>query len=427
MERENDRKRSGLHNFRDNRITDHRINFTTHRLVEVLNGDLAELLDTVGSYFQSEKLKDATAVSVRADVAGGSRLPCLTRPLMPTIFEHVAAARQALREAGIGAVEAELSARALLNTRSVGTPLAILVSANQLESSTFAEHYDSLVARRGRARAGRLHYWTTGILGSVARCVSGAYSSLDPKPSSLSKRALERFADRTRPLAVADACTGSGCLAVALAAELPHATVVATDISQGALGRRAAKQRTPPSGRSNPFHPHQRSRRRGRHIRPDCGQPAVRSDCRPPGAANQRLRDFETPVALFGGETGMDIVATLVGQAVGRLRHQGYLMFEFGFGQEVVVEELIEKTEGLTFIGLCRDLQGIAALRHREKNVDQLSAFRRYVQLPLLQDHQSRDPGLHSYEDARLAGLQRHQPTGTHASLSSCPSVTSPR
>jgi peptide chain release factor 1 len=51
------------YNFRDNRITDHRINFTTHRLVEVLNGDLVELLDTVGSYFQSEKLKDATAVS----------------------------------------------------------------------------------------------------------------------------------------------------------------------------------------------------------------------------------------------------------------------------------------------------------------------------------------------------------------------------
>jgi peptide chain release factor 1 len=51
------------YNFRDNRITDHRINFTTHRLVEVLNGDLGELLDTVSSYFQSEKLKDATAVS----------------------------------------------------------------------------------------------------------------------------------------------------------------------------------------------------------------------------------------------------------------------------------------------------------------------------------------------------------------------------
>jgi methylase of polypeptide subunit release factors len=56
----------------------------------------------------------------------------------------------------------------------------------------------------------------------------------------------------------------------------------------------------------------------------------------------------------------MDIVATLVGQAISQLRHQGYLMFEFGFGQEVAVEELIEKTEGLTLIGLRRDLHGIA-------------------------------------------------------------------
>ena len=51
------------YNFRDNRITDHRVHFTTHRLVEVLNGDLAELLDNVITHYQTEKLKDATAVS----------------------------------------------------------------------------------------------------------------------------------------------------------------------------------------------------------------------------------------------------------------------------------------------------------------------------------------------------------------------------
>jgi peptide chain release factor 1 len=51
------------YNFRDNRITDHRIHFTTHRLTEVLNGDLAELLDEVITHYQTEKLKDATAVS----------------------------------------------------------------------------------------------------------------------------------------------------------------------------------------------------------------------------------------------------------------------------------------------------------------------------------------------------------------------------
>jgi peptide chain release factor 1 len=51
------------YNFPQSRITDHRINFTTHRLTEVLNGDLSELLDNVITHYQSEKLKDATAVS----------------------------------------------------------------------------------------------------------------------------------------------------------------------------------------------------------------------------------------------------------------------------------------------------------------------------------------------------------------------------
>ena len=51
------------YNFRDNRITDHRVNFTTHQLVEVLNGDLTELLDNVMTHYQSEKLREATAAT----------------------------------------------------------------------------------------------------------------------------------------------------------------------------------------------------------------------------------------------------------------------------------------------------------------------------------------------------------------------------
>jgi peptide chain release factor 1 len=50
------------YNFPQNRITDHRVNFTTHRLVEVLNGDLSEILDTVTTHYQSEKLRDASVV-----------------------------------------------------------------------------------------------------------------------------------------------------------------------------------------------------------------------------------------------------------------------------------------------------------------------------------------------------------------------------
>jgi peptide chain release factor 1 len=50
------------YHFKENRVTDHRVNFTLYRLTEVLNGDLTEVLDNVISYYQSEKLKDATAV-----------------------------------------------------------------------------------------------------------------------------------------------------------------------------------------------------------------------------------------------------------------------------------------------------------------------------------------------------------------------------
>jgi peptide chain release factor 1 len=50
------------YNFPQSRITDHRINFTTHQLVDVLNGDLAELIDSVVAHHQAELLREATAV-----------------------------------------------------------------------------------------------------------------------------------------------------------------------------------------------------------------------------------------------------------------------------------------------------------------------------------------------------------------------------
>jgi len=51
------------YNFRESRITDHRINFTTHQLMSVLDGDLGELIDVVTSHYQAEALKNATTES----------------------------------------------------------------------------------------------------------------------------------------------------------------------------------------------------------------------------------------------------------------------------------------------------------------------------------------------------------------------------
>ena len=50
------------YNFPQNRVTDHRIGFTTHRLAEMLNGDLAEISEALTTHFRAEMLKDPEAV-----------------------------------------------------------------------------------------------------------------------------------------------------------------------------------------------------------------------------------------------------------------------------------------------------------------------------------------------------------------------------
>jgi peptide chain release factor 1 len=57
------------YNYPQSRITDHRINFTTHRLHDVLEGELRELIDQVTSYYNAEKLKRASSSGPDDDAA----------------------------------------------------------------------------------------------------------------------------------------------------------------------------------------------------------------------------------------------------------------------------------------------------------------------------------------------------------------------
>jgi len=51
------------YNFPQNRITDHRINFTTHQLYPVLDGNLTEMIEALTTFYTAERLKDATEVN----------------------------------------------------------------------------------------------------------------------------------------------------------------------------------------------------------------------------------------------------------------------------------------------------------------------------------------------------------------------------
>ncbi|HEX4566178.1 MAG TPA: peptide chain release factor 1 [Vicinamibacterales bacterium] len=48
------------YNFKENRVTDHRVGFTMHQLDAALDGDLGELIDAAVTHFTSEKLREAT-------------------------------------------------------------------------------------------------------------------------------------------------------------------------------------------------------------------------------------------------------------------------------------------------------------------------------------------------------------------------------
>ena len=48
------------YNFPQSRVTDHRINFTTHQLQSVLDGNLDELISALTTYYTAEKLREVT-------------------------------------------------------------------------------------------------------------------------------------------------------------------------------------------------------------------------------------------------------------------------------------------------------------------------------------------------------------------------------
>ena len=55
------------YNFKENRVTDHRIGFTMHQLDAALEGELDPLIDAATTHFNSEKLKDVTTADTSSD------------------------------------------------------------------------------------------------------------------------------------------------------------------------------------------------------------------------------------------------------------------------------------------------------------------------------------------------------------------------
>jgi release factor glutamine methyltransferase len=70
----------------------------------------------------------------------------------------------------------------------------------------------------------------------------------------------------------------------------------------------------------------------------------------------REVRDFEPHTALFGGQTGLEIYARIVADALRVLRPGGWLVMELGFGCEAGVREMLG---GWREIEVTPDLAGI--------------------------------------------------------------------
>jgi release factor glutamine methyltransferase len=155
---------------------------------------------------------------------------------------------------------------------------------------------------------------------------------------------------------IVDVGTGSGCIALALAKELPQAEMHATDISSAALE----------IARANAAR-HQLEERVRFHCTdllrgfPSSGFDMVVSN--PPyvgeSEADQvqlEVRKFEPRNAVFAGPTGVEAIASLVPQAQAALRSDGWLVMEIS---GTIADDVQALLHSWNDVGVTRDLQSV--------------------------------------------------------------------
>jgi release factor glutamine methyltransferase len=165
---------------------------------------------------------------------------------------------------------------------------------------------------------------------------------------------------------VADIGTGSGCVAVALASELPDCRLTASDVSEDALHvARANAARHGVGDRIEFVATSYLDGVEGVFETITANPPYVKDGDKP---ALSRAVRHEPEVALFGGVEGLRDIAGVLDTAAEKLAPGGWLVMEFGYGQEDSVAALVGARPPLRLERVRADLQGIprtAIIQHR--------------------------------------------------------------
>jgi release factor glutamine methyltransferase len=166
------------------------------------------------------------------------------------------------------------------------------------------------------------------------------------------------------PLQIADVGTGSGCIALALAKELPQAEIHAVDISAAALE----------IARANAARHQLESRIQFHQADLLAGFENNSFDfvvSNPPyvgeSEADQvqlEVRKFEPRNAIFAGPTGLEVIARLIPQAHATLKPSGWLVMEIGGTISEDVERMLKDWNDVL---ISPDLQSIPRVAQARK------------------------------------------------------------
>jgi release factor glutamine methyltransferase len=241
-----------------------------------------------------------------------------------------------------------------------------------------AEKYSGLIARRAAGEptqylTGAQEFW--GLEFEVTPAV------LIPRPETehvmevalarLGPRGFKIHLDSGLPrekLRIADVGTGSGCLAVALAYESPHAEIFATDVSAAAL--EVARRNAARHNVGDRIHFLQTNLLEALTDEPASGGTKSRDFdlivSNPPYVAREEsaqlqreVRDHEPHAALFGGPTGVEMYARLIREAASLLRSGGILVLELGYNSAEHVRAILAEQKLWTKVTFTNDLAGI--------------------------------------------------------------------
>ena len=269
-----------------------------------------------------------------------------------------------------------------------------------------SQNYFSWIERRAAGvptqhLTGKQEFW--GLEFEVTRDV------LIPRPETehLIEVALDRLALRDlrvkqspnmsgEGLVIADIGTGSGCIAIALAKELPAASIYALDVSSAALAvaqRNAARLHFADRihflesnllggllATESPLAASLRGNQRKpeAHGLPVADHQALLFDLivsNPPYIGRREaatlaceVHDHEPAIALFGGEEGYEFYADLITQSAARLKPGGILVVELGHDSLPAVQPLLDRP-AWTNVGVTNDLAGIPRVLSAERTI----------------------------------------------------------